>query len=129
MRKQAKECIELLKQWDNGELVSTIEMGGLGPGYEQAIQICAFEMLRYIIDNPIDFDKPDEDKKYWEDYKKGRDASLYVDGSPCKELGLTGAQAGGAGNISSMFFRHGPKKAISMAGEDRRIFARNSFPG
>jgi len=129
MRDQTQECIEILKQWDNDEIVSTIELGGMGPGYEQAIQICAFEMLRYIIDNPIDFDKSDDGgEKYWEDYKKGRDASLYIDGSPCKELGLTGAQAGAAGNISSMFFRHGPKKAISMADDDRHIMVCRAFP-
>jgi len=130
MRKQTKECVEILRNWDNDKLVSTIDMGGMGPGYEQAIHICAFEMLRYIIDNPIDFDKSDSDdgEEYWESYKKSRDASLYADGSPCKELGLTGAQAGAAGNVSSMFFRHGPKKAVSMADNDRHIMVCRTFP-
>lgn len=31
-------CEEALARWDAGETVFTAEMGGLGPGYEQAIQ-------------------------------------------------------------------------------------------
>ena len=37
---------ELIEAWDKGETIWTIEMGGLGPGYEQAIQIAAVEMAR-----------------------------------------------------------------------------------
>lgn len=37
---------DLLQRWDNGESFFTIEMGGLGPGYEQAIQITAIEIVR-----------------------------------------------------------------------------------
>lgn len=36
----------LLALWDTGQPVWTIELGGLGPGYEQAIQIAAIEMAR-----------------------------------------------------------------------------------
>src|SRR5687768_3007466 len=34
---------DALRQWDAGETVFTVEMGGLGPGYEMAIQGLAFE--------------------------------------------------------------------------------------
>lgn len=37
---------ELVAAWDAGLLVPTIEMGGLGPGYEQALQIAFLELLR-----------------------------------------------------------------------------------
>lgn len=37
---------EALAAWDEGKIVTTVELGGLGPGYEQAIQVCAFEMIR-----------------------------------------------------------------------------------
>lgn len=35
-----------LKRWDDDEIVWSIELGGLGPGYEQVIQATAFEILR-----------------------------------------------------------------------------------
>lgn len=37
---------ELLEAWDKGQPIWSIEMGGLGPGYEQAIQVCAVELAR-----------------------------------------------------------------------------------
>jgi hypothetical protein len=37
---------ELLASWDAGEPVWSVELGGLGPGYEQAIQVAAIEMAR-----------------------------------------------------------------------------------
>ncbi len=30
---------DALAAWDRGEIVHSVEMGGIGPGYEQAIQI------------------------------------------------------------------------------------------
>lgn len=39
---------ELLDAWDAGGTVFTIELGGLGPGYEQAIQIAAIEISRKL---------------------------------------------------------------------------------
>ncbi len=43
-----KTINELLKAWDAGEPVWTIELGGLGPGYEQAIQVAAIEIARKL---------------------------------------------------------------------------------
>ena len=37
---------DALAAWDAGEPVFTVEMGGLGPSYEQAIHIAAFELIR-----------------------------------------------------------------------------------
>ena len=37
---------EALARWDRGWNVFTIEMGGLGPGYEQCIHIAVFELIR-----------------------------------------------------------------------------------
>jgi hypothetical protein len=41
-----KTATELVEAWDRGEIVWTISMGGLGPGYEQALQIAAVEFAR-----------------------------------------------------------------------------------
>ena len=45
---------ELLEKWDNDEIVPTIEMGGLGPGYEQCIHILVFEIIRDYKDIPFE---------------------------------------------------------------------------
>ena len=37
---------ELVEAWDRGETIWTLDMGGMGPGYEQAIQIAAVEFAR-----------------------------------------------------------------------------------
>lgn len=37
---------ELLACWDRGESIWSLSMGGLGPSYEQAIQVAAVEFAR-----------------------------------------------------------------------------------
>lgn len=37
---------EHIEKWDRGEIISTLEMGGVSPGYEQAIQLLVAEILR-----------------------------------------------------------------------------------
>lgn len=45
-QEQPSELQAMLAKWDAGEPIWTIELGGLGPGYEQAIQVAAVEMAR-----------------------------------------------------------------------------------
>jgi len=128
MTEQINECRELLAKWDNGEIVRTIEMGGIGPGYEQALQICGFEMIRYMIDNVPDWDKCEKDSGEWDKWRDGRDAVLFADDGPCKNYGLSGVQVGAAGNLASMFVRNGPETAVEMAEKDRQIMVSKNFP-
>src|SRR5271166_5092790 len=55
----APDAKEQLRRWDNGDSIWSIEMGGFGPGYEQALQICAIEIVRDNLGQPL----PDE--KTW----------------------------------------------------------------
>jgi hypothetical protein len=43
---------ELLAAWDRGATIWTLDMGGMGPGYEQAIQVTAVEFARAGKDMP-----------------------------------------------------------------------------
>jgi len=52
MAHEIKTVAELLEQWDKGETIWSVEVGGLGPGYEQAIQIEAVEFARACKDLP-----------------------------------------------------------------------------
>ena len=82
----AKDAVE---RWDAGETVWTLEMGGLGPGYEQAIQTFMIEILREAVMRG----KPAAE--YTNDnWRAMADAVLHT---MDKELGgLSGAQYGGA---------------------------------
>lgn len=41
-----KTVEDVLRRWDEGSSVWSVEMGGLGPGYEQCIQVLAMELIR-----------------------------------------------------------------------------------
>jgi len=122
-----EECRELLAKWDGGEIVWTIEMGGLGPGYEQALQIAMIENLRFMVNYPFDFAEYDSLREADEDaadsmYEKYRDARDYcVHFRPgASDMGLSGAQAGAAGSLSSRMARLGPAAVLKEVEEDRR---------
>lgn len=131
-RKQQEELYgktaqEWLERWDNGKTVWSIEMGGLGPGYEQAIQITVAEVLRILLKNGFDFTKWEESKNWKADLeiieKEGFENSVI------NELGLSGAQWGAAVQVASYLYKHNP--VIMMNDEkvkDRHIQISKNFP-
>ena len=131
-----RECRKMLEKWDDGEIVWTIEMGGLGPGYEQCIQITMFEMLRFIIERPLNYryfetekDRPWDERYYWNAYKRSRDLVVFAEGSLCEGLGLTGAQAGAAFNLATVFLKHGHQAGLDQVKKERQTMVRKGFPG
>ena len=113
---------EALDRWNKDELVTTIEMGGLGPDYEQGIQISVFELLNDLKDVEIPFDDNEATSKLIEE-------TFYKTIARVKELdGLSGAMAGAAMHVAYMFRRHGYSEAINMADQDRRIQCKRKFP-
>lgn len=106
--KSVKEAVE---RWDKGETLWTVEMGGMGPGYEQAIQVLMVEILRSLI--------PFEEEKHieWttERFQKIIDETVRIH----KEAlgGMSGAQIGAAGNIAWKFFFDGWEGARRKAKE------------
>lgn len=121
------DAADWLKRWDEGKTVWTIEMGGLGPGYEQCIHITAAEILRHLLDKKYDAEK-------WEDsntWKRDRDVieDYGLKNERIKKLGLSGAQWGAALNVAAMIYRRGP--TVVMSDErvrDRHIQVSNIFP-
>lgn len=112
---------EILEKWDNGQTVWSIEMGGLGPGYEQALQIAAVEALR-CLDEYADAGNVVEEEKIEEITDPGL---LRVDG-------LSGAQAGAARWLAWKWFMLGEEglkeKAREHDDEDRLIQVSNTWP-
>lgn len=113
---------EALAKWNADELVTTIEMGGLGPGYEQGIQIGVFELLNDLKGVEIPFSDKEAAHKLIEE-------TFYKTIARVKELdGISGAMAGASMHIAYMFRLHGYSEAINMADQDRRIMCKRSFP-
>lgn len=101
-----KDAADLLARWDKGDSVFSVSMGGFGPGYEQALQIATFEILRQLL--------------------KGAKAD---DAMPMLEyLGLSGAQWGAAQSLAHAFHTEGPRKLLERFDDDRKIQVSAHFP-
>lgn len=111
MRDDVKEALE---SWDAGRPVSTVEMSGIGPGYEQAIQILVFELLRA--------DEPWTDGATLGEWGNG------VVARADKLLQFSGAQVAVAKNLASRVMAVGWEATLSEAGIDRRILVSTAFP-
>lgn len=123
MESMPETAEEALRRWDAGQNLWSIEMGGLGPGYEQAIHIAAFELLRMALPLPRPSDPSDADG--W------RALGKHIDEMPqpaLKGMGLSGAQYGAALNIVMVTLRFGWRAGIEKAPEDRRIQVDKRWP-
>ena len=112
------DCRELLKLWDDGQCIWSVEMGGLGLGYEQGIQILAIEMIRDNLDIPL----PEKPSLNWGSSTVDRIDKKLPDGSfSCG--GFSGAQFGAA-----RLLKLGPKVFYDSIPEDRKILVSKFFP-
>ncbi len=114
---------EAVERWDNGELLFSIELGGLGPGYEQAIQVTGMELIREFKDKFGDVDWDNED-----DVGKINKTVGAFSNDVTRKLRLSGAQFDAAKNMAFVFIRNGWEKAIGMAPGDRHIQISKNFP-
>lgn len=120
------DAADWLKRWDEGRSVWSIEMGGLGPGYEQCIQIVAAEVVRFLLaEQPHAQDLIDN----WKDKWSGAiDKALFANDG-INALGLSGAQAGAGKNLGSRLYMEGPRKIMNTPEiKDRHIQVRRVFP-
>jgi len=121
------DCADWLKRWDEGRTVWSIEMGGLGPGYEQAIQITVAEILRFMLAEKYDFKKWNDQDTWKRDREEIRKAGFK---NPIiEQLGLSGAQWGAAVNVASSLYMRGPRAVMSdERTKDRQIQVQRTFP-
>lgn len=124
-----KTSQDWLDRWDAGTSVWSVEMGGLGPGYEQCIQIIGAETLRILLDMKPNFEELDKDKERRRQVNEEVHRRI-SDSEVIKMLGgVTGAQVGAGVNIASCIYRRGPVEALSdPAVNDRRILVEKTFP-
>jgi hypothetical protein len=121
------DAADWLARWDAGKGVWSIEMGGIGPGYEQCIQIVAAEVLRYLIDNKVDCATQYEGDA-WKDLSEKINKALWA--NPAIEaLGLSGAQAGAAKSLATKLYKDGPRGVMNTVEiKDRHIQVSKNFP-
>lgn len=105
---------EALAKWDANETVFSVEMGGLGPGYEMAIQGLAFELMREF-----------KDFAHWDNPMYDLEAIADPIVHRCNSEpwgGFSGAQVGAAINLAGVVCRKGYRTALREdAVKDRLI--------
>ena len=122
----AKDAREQLRRWDAGETIWSIEMGGFGPGYEQAIQTLAIEIVRDEIDKPLPQGK--EERHPWADATVSRVDAKLPDGSYAMG-GFSGAQVGAAKQLAWKWLTDGPAALHAMPEvKDRHIQVSSFWP-
>lgn len=113
---------DVLATWDRGESIWSVEMGGLGPGYEQAIQILIVELLRDYSGKTL----PDPESKEAESW--GDDTVRRID---AQVGGYSGAQVGAAKGVAFRILKNGYHQTLESMREhdsDRLIQVSNAWP-
>lgn len=111
-------CDDVIKAWDAGDIVWSVELGGLGPGYEQCIQVLGMELLREFKD--LDW-SGDEGPPGWKEIVDRRVHELDA------KYRFSGAQVSAATNMACVFAKQGPRRALDKA-PDRQIQISKNFP-
>jgi hypothetical protein len=119
---------ELLERWDAGRSIWSLEMGGLGPGYEQALQVAAVEFAREGHDVPLEGDREEFYKGGWDEV-----CSRAMDKHDEALGGLSGAMYGAAKWLAWQWVHGGgPAELMARAktqGHDSRaIQVSKTFP-
>lgn len=122
--KPAADAREQVRRWDAGETIWSIDMGGMGPGYEQAIQVLAVEITR---DN---FDKIPTEAE-WREFGDSTITRVDAQGPDGKYScgGFSGAQVGAAKWLAYQWLKDGPRTLHqNKKYEDRHIQVSNFWP-
>lgn len=123
-----KDIAEWLARWDEGRSVWSISMGGLGPGYEQAIQVLAAEVVRHFVATAANWwsGTEEENNAAWKAVRKSCDDIVTrID----KHMGFSGAQVGAAIQLAAHLYRKGPRACMEdEAVKDRHIQVSKVMP-
>lgn len=123
-----KDIHEWIERWDANQSVWSIAMGGIGPGYEQAIQVLAVECVRHFINSKAN---------WWDSSGVTNAASWAVVRKSCdpivtrvdKFMGFSGAQVGAAIELAAHLYRKGPRACLEDESvKDRHILVSKAFP-
>lgn len=104
---------EAIAKWNRGEIVWSAELGGLGPGYEQAIQVLLWDIISSWKGKTVI-----QDKTYSPEFSQHADQVTHkLD----KIYGFSGAQVGAAWRTAAQFLHFGYPEMMTSLPEDRWI--------
>src|SRR5262249_29139356 len=100
------------------------QMSGLGEEYEQCIQALAFEMLRAMLAQPIDWETlgREKNRNKWREYREGISA-IAAERSGIDPLSLSGSQFEAAMKLAAAFARDGYASTMDAVPKPRRFRA------
>lgn len=127
IEKYGEDAKDWLTRWDSGKSVWSIEMSGIGPSYEQAIQIATTEVVRHLIEVDYDADSWYDKEKAKEDYEII--SKISSTNKVIKHLRLSGAMFEAALQLATKIYRDGPIGVMSdKQNKDRLIQVDRKFP-
>jgi hypothetical protein len=97
---------DYLRDFDDGKIVETVEMGGISPGYEIVIQELFIQALRLFEHKKV----PEDEATFVWVGRQVRDQA--VDLLKYRH-GFSGAQVGAATNLSAIFWKQTPTGALT----------------
>lgn len=108
---------QVANKWKNGDIVWSAELGGIGPGYEQAIQIALFEILVMFLNKDL--------PSTYDDYVRLTVPLIYKLDKTCR---FSGAQILEAQQVAWQFMKFGYAEMMNKLDDDRKIMVDKSFP-
>lgn len=106
----SKELTKWIADYDAGQELESVSMGGMGSGYELAIQSCAVEIIR----NLQGIEPPEDINDFRQQLSNAEDKAVALLNN---RFGFSGAQVGAAKNIASVFWRKTPQGGIDKMKE------------
>lgn len=115
---------EAAKKWDRDGSVWSASLGGIGPGYEQAIQILLWEILLRWDEtrNPMEKKR----NEYTDEYNKHVDTIVHELNDSV--LGFSGAQVSAAKGTAFQFIKFGYQHMMAKLPCEREILVSKDFP-
>lgn len=122
-----KSAEEWLKRWHENHIVWSINLSGMGRGYEQCCQVIAAEFIQIMIDKKYDASQWNSSGLYQKDRKEIENLSF--ENEIIMSLDPTGAQVAVALGLAARFYKDGPRKWLEdPANKDRLIRVQKHFP-
>jgi hypothetical protein len=121
----------MLAAWDDGKMIWSLAMGGLGPGYEQAIQTMAVEFTRAALAEQFKLLGDGSEEQQEADYERLRELCSKTLGKFDAAIGgATGAMFSAAVWLTWRWIAAGPRALVDTAyerGDPDRVIQVNNL--
>ncbi len=108
-----KTCKTEVEAWKEGRPVTTVNVSGAAPAYENG----CLRIMFAAIGEKLDFEG---DESYWDDLVGSDPDTVFPNASRmCVDSGMTGAMWGFSVSAAVVFLRNGWEKAIELCPKDR----------